>query len=365
MRKRVYITSTSNLIIDNRVDKMANHISSKGLDVILIGRNFPNQKMVFEKKTYEILIFNTFFKTGKFFYLCYNLRLFLYLLFKKADYFLAIDLDTLLACHCAGRLKNVPVIFDSHEYFTELPEVVNRPFTKKMWKLVQDTVVPKVCGAITVSQGVAELYRKEYNKDFLLIRNVPNKNSSEFYPIRTVSKNPIVYYQGALNVGRGLEESIEAMKYLPNYKLVIVGGGDVENELKELTKKLDVEKQVEFVGVVPYQKLSEYASKADVGLCLLHNLGLNYYYSLPNRLFDYPKMGLPILATAFPDIKSFIDEYKTGVYVDGLDPKDIADKIRFMCEDESFREEVGNNLKNVSENICWEEEVKKMDYLFE
>ncbi len=365
MKKKIFITSTSNLITDQRVAKMVEYLLTKELDVTVLARKFPREKRSVKSTEYNSRILKMIFKKGLFFYAEFNLKIFFYLLFKKADYYMAIDLDTLLACKTASLFKRVPIIFDSHEYFPEVPEVVNRPLVKKIWTIIENLIVPSVWAAITVSEGVAGIYKKIYGKEFILVRNIPSANNDSVHEVRDVSESPIVYYQGALNIGRGLEESIKAMKYLPNYIFNIVGGGDIENELKELTKKLNLEDRVNFIGVIPYNELENYASKADIGLCLLRNLGLNYYHSLPNRLFDYPKMGLPILATAFPDIKSFIDEYKTGVYINGLNPKLIAEKIKYICENRDIRKEMSVNLRKVATELSWEREIEKIDFLFD
>lgn len=361
-KKRVFITASNNLVTDHRVSKMANYLLSLNFEVIVVGTNCPKVKTD-EYDKYTVVRLNLFFKKGFLFYAHLNLRLFWYLLFRKSSYYLAVDLDTLLACRLAGWLRNVPVVFDSHEYFPEVPELQNRPFSKFIWKLIQNWTVPGLKNAITVSNGVAALYKSIYNKDFMVVRNIPS-NAGEIFTIRPVSKNPVVYYQGALNVGRGLEETIETMTLLPNYKLQIAGRGDIEVELKQLTEKLNLADRVEFLGEIPFSQLPHYASKAHVGLCLLKNMGLNYYHSLPNRLFDYPKMGLPIIATNFPDISEFVTTYQTGVLMDGMQPHKLAEIIKSVCEDTLYRKQVGERMLHAVEQLNWENEVEVLKTIF-
>ena len=100
------------------------------------------------------------------------------------------------------------MVYDAHEYFTELEEVITRPFVHKVWSKVESYCVPRIKHFYTISDGYAELFRKAYNKHFEVIRNVPVKRD---LPIAQTSEKFIIY-QGALNIGRGLEESLLAMK---------------------------------------------------------------------------------------------------------------------------------------------------------
>ncbi|HLW06845.1 MAG TPA: glycosyltransferase [Marinilabiliaceae bacterium] len=362
-KRKVIITVSNNLVTDHRVSKMADYLTSRKLEVVITGRNWPKSPMI-DTKDNTLIRFNLFFNKGFLFYLNLNLRIFWYLLTHKSDYYLAVDLDTLLACRLAGFIRRVPVIFDSHEYFPEVPELRNRPFVKSVWKTIQDWTVPGVKGAITVSKGVADLYKSLYNKEFVIVRNIPSKGGA-VYPIRLSSQTPIIYYQGALNVGRGLEEAIEAMTFLPNnYQLQIAGAGDIEDKLKQLVVELGLSERVKFLGMIPFSQLHNFASKAHVGLCLLHNMGFNYYYSLPNRLFDYPKMGLPVIATNFPDISNFVETYETGILMDDMKPIKLAGIIRSICEDLAYREKVGAKMLQAVEQLNWENEVLVLDTLF-
>jgi glycosyltransferase involved in cell wall biosynthesis len=339
---------------------MVGYLKSRGYKVLVWGRKWPGKNY---QQEINVRRFNLWFNKGPLFYLNLNCSLFFALLRRRADFFLAVDLDTLPACRLAGMLRKTPVVFDSHEYFPEVPELQCRPLIKSIWFTIQDWLVPGIYAGITVSKGLVNLYKERYQLDFKLVRNIPSV-ARPFIPIRKVNGHPVVYYQGALNVGRGLEEAIQAMTFLPDYKLLIVGRGDLENELKQLTENLNLNEQVHFVGAVPFNELSKYAEQAHVGLCLLQNMGLNYFHSLPNRLFDYPMLGLPILASDFPDIHDFIKQYETGFLTISLEPVDLAGIIRRICEDEPLRQKIGEKMIAASSLLSWENEVKQLNLIF-
>lgn len=361
-RKQIVITVSNNLVTDNRVTKLSGLLEALGWSVLILGRMWPGGDIP-EGRPGVVKRFRLIFNKGPLFYALLNLRLFFYLLGVSADRIIAVDLDTLPAACLAGKLRGIPIVFDSHEYFPELPEIQSKPFVKWVWLKLEAIFVPMAELGITVSKGIVEIYRQKYDLKFLLIRNVPEKPGA-VYGIRPVSDQPVIYYQGALNLGRGLKESILALSFLPEYQLVIAGSGDEEKRLHELVKSLGLEDRVRFTGQLPFEMLSAEALKAHVGLCLLENRGLNYFHSLPNRLFDYPALGLPIIATGFPDISEIVNTYETGLLVDVMDPVQIAKMIRIACEDSARREQWEQTLKAAVEDLNWEKECLSLENYF-
>ncbi len=183
---------------------------------------------------------------------------------------------------------------------------------------------------------------KKYGKDVSVVRNVPdivtNKKvigKKEKLGIRTQLGLPtnidIVIMQGAgINIDRGAEEAVMAMQYLEHAMLLIIGGGDVIEQLKSLVKKHSLQETVTFFNKMPYDDLLKYTEASDIGLTLDKDTNLNYKYSLPNKLFDYINSGTPILATPLPEIKKIIELYDIGLFVDSHQPQHIASKIKEM-----------------------------------
>ena len=361
-KERIIITVTNNLVSDNRVAKLAAYFELKGFEVLLVGRKWPGGKIP-TGRAGRVIRFNLLFNKGPLFYLSINIRILLFLLIKKVNWIVSVDLDTLPACIIAGKIKRVPVVMDSHEYFPEIPELQHRPFVKKTWLWLEGKFIRHIHAGITVSPGLVEIYKDKYNLNFHLVRNVPLKKKV-VQEINIKVTNPVVYYQGALNLGRGLESSIRAMEFLPGYRFVIVGDGDISNELRALSTELNLNDRITFVGKVPFEALQSYIRNADVGLCLLENIGLNYYHSLPNRIFDYPMAGLPILATSFPDISQIVTEYETGLLIKGLEPKYVADAIKEACENIELRKRWSVTLPKAVECLNWTSESLVLDKIF-
>ncbi|MGC9355288.1 MAG: glycosyltransferase, partial [Mariniphaga sp.] len=125
-KKRIIVSVTSDLVSDNRVHKTCTTLTEMGFEVLLVGRKLPDSQPL-SPRIYSAKRLKLLFRKGPLFYACLNLRLFCLLLFSKFDLLLANDLDTLPANFLASKLKNRPLVYDSHEFFTEVPELVHRP----------------------------------------------------------------------------------------------------------------------------------------------------------------------------------------------------------------------------------------------
>ena len=236
---KVTVSVTNDLVTDQRVHKVCTTLSENGYEVKLIGRKLRNSKPI--NRSYSTVRMNLLFNKKLFFYAEYNIRLFFYLLFHKTDIYLSNDTDTLLANYLASFIRKKPLIFDAHEIFPEVPEVTNRKRIKKVWTAIEDFIFPRLKNSYTVCDSVAEYYNEKYKINMRVVRNIPPKRtttlSSQPSPIDSKGKK-VILYQGAVNLGRGIEWIIETMPLLDDFVFYVIGDGDKLMELKEKVIKM-------------------------------------------------------------------------------------------------------------------------------
>lgn len=359
--KRVIVSVINDLVTDRRVDKVCRFLDELGFDVLLVGRK-KTDSLPLEERPYPCHRMKLLFENGPFFYAEFNLRLFFFLLFRKAGLLLSNDLDTLLPNSLISRLKNIPLVYDSHELFTQTPEVIHRKFVQNTWKLIERCIVPELRDAYTVNASIARIFGFLYGTEFKVVRNIPEKinlvNPASRKELGLPLDKKIILMQGAgINVQRGAEELVRSMSYLDDsYLLLIIGGGDVMGELKKIASEELAGGRVIFKPKMPFKKLQNYTIKADLGVSIDKDSNLNYRYSLPNKLFDYIHAQIPVLISDLPEIKRLVVKYRIGEVIEKHSPEEIASKIREMLSDGQKLTEWRENLKFASEELNWENE---------
>jgi glycosyltransferase involved in cell wall biosynthesis len=310
-----------------------------------------------------------FFKRGFLFYKFFNIRLFFYLLFNKYDLLVANDLDTLLPNFLVSKLKKLPLVYDSHEYFTGVPELNNRQFVKGVWTLMEKMIFPFLKNVITVSEPIASMYEGLYHVKPLVVRNL-SKNADNIIPFTKVEtgidlNSCVIIMQGTgINIDKGAEELIDAVKISEGVTLFIVGSGDVIVNLKAKVSNIGITDKVRFVPNVSWENLIRYTKSADIGMCLEKDTNLNYRYSLPNKLFDYISAGIPVICSNLPETRKIIDEYDCGIVIDNVTPEYISIAIKELATNPAKLTELKRNAIHASSILNWENESKKVIDLY-
>lgn len=359
-KKRAIISVINDLVTDQRVDKTAGVLVDLGFEVLMVGRQKTDSPRM-PKRAYETIRMRLLWEKGPLFYAEYNIRLFFLLLLRPAELLVSNDLDTLLPNYLVHKLKHIPIVYDSHEYYTATPELVERPKVQRIWKWIEKTIVPKLKSCITVNASIANLFEQEYQVPFRIVRNIPRKRENAGIASRSSLGLPenkkIVLLQGSgINVQRGAEEAVEAMQYLDNVLLLIVGGGDVLPVLKKMVHELSLQKKVKFVSRQTPQNLAGYTANADIGLTIDKDTNINYRFSLPNKLFDYIYAGVPVLATPLVELKNIIQHYEIGEFIDNHDPQHIANTIKNMLQDDILMALYKKNTHKAAAELNWENE---------
>lgn len=363
---RVVLAVTNDLISDQRLEKVCSTLLSFGFTPLLIGRK-KRFSPELPKKDWQTHRMSLIFEKGPLFYAEFNIRLFIWLLFHKTDLIVANDLDTLSACYLASKLKRIPIIYDSHEFYTETPELIHRPFTRNVWLTIEKIIFPKLKVIITVNRSIANEYKLRYAKDLYVIKNLPKRlvKTSLPHPAERPIDKKVVLLQGAgINIDRGAEELVLAMQYLPNAVLWIIGSGDVFDILKEMIKNHHLEERVIIFGRLPYDQLTSYTMAADLGISIDKDTNPNYRFSLPNKLFDYIRCQTPVLVSRLPEIAQVVEQYNIGEFIDNHDPKHIAEKIDTLLCNKKLMEQYRENCLIASDELTWEHQLDTLKEIY-
>lgn len=357
---------TNDLTSDQRVHRIISSLVQSGASVTLIGRK-KWDSMPLEPRKYMTHRLDLLFEKGFLFYAFFNFRLFLYLLFKRnTNILVANDLDTLPANYLVSKIRGINLVYDSHEYFTEVPELIDRETVRSIWLRIEKMILPKLRFAYTVSSPIADAYKSKYGIDFEVIHNYPLRKKDiipfdlPFHP----GGDKLLIYQGAVNVGRGLELVIDAIEGMQHVKLIIAGDGDIRRSLEKRVFGKGLENKIFFVGKIPLEKLHSLTRQADAGISLEEDLGLNYRFAMPNKLFDYIQAGIPVLVSSLPEMRKVVEKYKIGMIADTREINEIRRMITTLLFDEDARKSWKAGIDQAARELCWENEEHRLLEIF-
>lgn len=346
---KLTIAVTTDIAFDQRVKRIASSLVGQGWEVRVIGRRKKNTPQFDSPFTCEWI--SCFFNRSALFYAEYNLRLFFRLWHAPSDWICACDLDTLLGAGVAAKLRGKPLVFDAHEYFEESIEILDHKWIRKIWEWIARIGLPWTLDRYTVSNSLAAELKRKYGLEFKVIRNLAPVVQLALPKLR----EKYLWYQGAMNAGRGLDLLLEVIRELPGYRLQLAGDGDLTGHLQDRIRKEGLEQQVLLLGRLDYTSMMEKASQAFLGFDLLESGSKSYYWSLSNKTFDYMHAGLPSIQMDFPEYRSLHDRYPVGLLLADLNAESLLKAIRSF-ENAEFYASCQEACRRASMELNWENE---------
>jgi glycosyltransferase involved in cell wall biosynthesis len=371
-RKLIIVTVISDLVTDYRVHKICQTLHKNGYRVILTG-SCNKRSLAIKSRDYQTNRLKTWFGSSFLFYTEFNIRLFFKLYKEKAGIYLGNDLDVMPATMLMAKLKKKPLVYDSHEYFLGMAGLDKKPVRRFIWKLIEKRVFSNLEYMYTVSDSIMNLYRRNYHKKLYVVRNLPMKNpispnlsSLEENWISSIDreiptkKNLLIFQSGGMNESRGAEELVLSMLFLDasKFHLLIIGGGDIFQKIEKMIIQNGLSDKITIIPKIPFEVLSHFTQKAQLGLSIEKPSVLNHKYSLSNKLFEYLHAGVPVLASRLPEQERIINHYDVGGFIEDHQPENIAGKIKEIFEDPETLERWKKNTCIVREELNWENESK-------
>jgi glycosyltransferase involved in cell wall biosynthesis len=359
-RKKIITSAFSNLYTDQRIEKVCSTLHENGYNIELIGNNWGGAEEM--SRPYSFSRIKLISKNLKTAYFEFNWKLY-HELKKKADkntILHANDLDALLPNYLISKKLNIPLIFDSHEIFSEMPAIQGK-MSQKLWRYLQKSVVPNIKFMITASSGYANWFKNQYGVDPVVVQNAPRKLD---FTIEIPENNPrILLYQGVINPFRGIDKAILAMKHLDNVIFKIAGDGPKKKEYEELIIKENLQNKVEFLGKLLPEDLRKITLTADCGMSIEENGGESYFYSLPNKVLDCIQARVPLILSSLPEMQNIKNQFDVGEIIKDHQPLNIAESVNLILN--KGRKNYQPELEKAANILCWENEEVKLLQVFE
>lgn len=360
MKKKIITSAFSNLYTDQRIEKVCRTLYENGYDIELIGNDWNGAEDM--QRPYPFSRIHLSSKSLKTAYFEFNWKLY-HALKKKADrntILHANDIDALYPNYLIAKKLNIPLVFDSHEIFSERPAVQGK-MSQKLWRYVEKTVIPELKWMITASGSYAKWFQKKYGILPIVVQNAPRRLNTA---IDIPENNPkILLYQGAINPFRGIDKVIMAMHYLEGVILKIAGDGPRKHEYENLVIKENLNHKVQFLGKLIPEDLRKITLTADCGMSIEENGGDSYLYSLPNKVLDCIQAHVPLILSDLPEMQNIKNQFDVGEIIKDHQPENIAAAVKKVLR--KGRMNYKSELEKASQFLCWENEEIKLLQVFE
>jgi glycosyltransferase involved in cell wall biosynthesis len=260
--------------------------------------------------------------------------------------------------------SNTIIIYDTHELESET--VGKKRLLRTISKIIEKIFIHTTDYVFTVNQSILDWYQQEYSlNNIISIRNIPN--FIRFHDIQQTKyeilrqkfnlyNNEVIFiYLGAMHHGRGIETILNVFSRVQENKHVIfMGYGNLESLIRSYESKY---KNIHFHDAVPPNEVLTYTQGADIGICLIENVCLSYYLSLPNKLFEYIMAGIPSITSNFPEMNHIINIFQVGWTIEP-EENSLYNFIQNISLDEISTKRT--HTLNYRQTIGWHQEEKAM-----
>lgn len=275
------------------------------------------------------------------------------------DIYHANDLNTLLqAVICAKWFGRSHLVYDSHEVQTS-----RMGYNSRFYGIAERFLLRFVDVCIHENDTRAAYIEKLYGFYPKVVHNYPfvtEDTSHDEIDLSTMlgidGEEPILLYQGGIQVGRGLDKLIKAVPHIKKGIVVFIGDGRIKVELEDMVARMGLANRVKFLPKVALAELPMYTKNAYIGFQLLNNSCFNHYSASSNKLFEYMMAGVPVIACDFPEIKQVVKTHQTGIVVDSHSPLAIAAAVNQVVQAPRMRAKLSENCLKARKFFNWEQE---------
>lgn len=251
-----------------------------------------------------------------------------------------VHLHDVTALLIAGDLKarfGCKIVWDAHEIYQSLSAdadgSLRAAFSRKTYAFIIQRYSRYVDHFVTISQSLARFYAQHYPRlgpATVVMNAVPRMLRPDYdgrlHRAAGIAPNKkIILYQGGFSELRGLPALVSAARHFDEtWTLVMMGWGNLEQELKALASRANREApapRVVFLPGVPHAELQMWTAGASLGCIPYENTGLNHLYCTPNKLWEYPSAGVPILCTDLIELGTAVRTHGIGTLI----PRDYVE----------------------------------------
>jgi len=281
-----------------------------------------------------------------------------------------------------GKIRKIgPDLVHAQSLSSGIPALMSKKMLKipyVVWGRGSDVYLPDVYGKLTskiviknadtviaLTDGIKRIMQDTCTRDIAIVPNGINISEYSYEPglKDRATRGKEILFVGRLSAVKGVQYLIRAMKQvqdkIPDARLIIVGDGEEREMLETLSIHLDIQRYVQFIGVVPHEKVKTFMQQADI--FVLPSLSEGF----PNVILEAMACGLPVIASRVGGIPDIITNTTNGYLVEAKDSDDLADKIVLLLSDAALRKKISENNRHLVKKYAWEKVIADLEKIYE
>ncbi len=231
-------------------------------------------------------------------------------------------------------------------------------------RITTKPILQNANAVLALTEDMRRKLAKGTDHEIFVVPNGINLNLFAERSLTIVKENGVkkILFVGRLSPVKGVQYLIRAMervlKEIPEAKLILVGEGKEREMLESLSIQLDINKSVQFVGIVNHEKVHTFMQQADV--FVLPSLSEGF----PNVLLEAMACGLPVIATRVGGIPDIIMEEENGYLIDEKRPDEISEKLLFLSRNKPITWKISKNNKEKVKKYNWDNIVSNLEEIY-
>lgn len=283
----------------------------------------------------------------------------------------AHDLNTLSAAAAIAKRSRAMLVYDAHELYPDVSTLSQ--LESRVWRKLEPPLIHRTDEVITVCESIGdELVRRYGIARPEIVLNCPPAAGHEPGDRSALRRKaglehgdgPIVLYQGGFVPNRGLEALVRSAALLDQGVIVLMGWGRLQDALEAIIADQDLGDRVKIVPPVTPAELAHYTAGADVGVIPYEPIGLNNYFTTPNKLFEYIAAGLPVIASDLPELRKVLHGRRVGATFAPVEPSAIARALNAVLGDPELLAQMRANALAVRGDYTWERQATKLRAIY-
>lgn len=256
-----------------------------------------------------------------------------------------------------GILRKTPVVLTVHginKIAVKYGESKHTGIKRVINSLIEDRLFSCIPPIIVVSPHLKQYITQKANSKTYIIPNGIN-----YYKLQSMRgnsnfklKNSSVFFIGRLTEIKGVDILLKAVpivkREIPEIKVYIAGDGPLKKELIDMTKKLNIENNVEFLGFISENEKNSYLKSVDI--CAFPSR----YEPFGIVLLEAMACKRPVIGSKVGGIPFVIEDKKTGLLFEKDNIEELAEKIIFLLNNKKIRWKMGKMGEDRAKKFTWE-----------